>query len=98
MHLFSSLKVSLRKSKCKDSLNKKSYIVCPTYQGGPGAKELAEAVERACSAPSNFQFLYDLDLSILDKIRIIGMMSIVLNFIEYSFFVALFQFNRYFFI
>jgi len=33
---------------------------------------LAEAVERACSAPSDFQFLYDLDLSILDKIRIIA--------------------------
>jgi len=48
-------------------------VLCRHWaKGGPGAKELAEAVERACSAPSNFQFLYDLDLSILDKIRIIA--------------------------
>ena len=40
--------------------------------GGPGAAELARAVERATSQPSNFRFLYSLDLSIEDKIRTIA--------------------------
>lgn len=41
-------------------------------QGGSGAAELAKAVERASNEKSHFQFLYDLNLSIEDKIRIIA--------------------------
>ncbi|MBI4762575.1 MAG: formate--tetrahydrofolate ligase [Chloroflexota bacterium] len=40
--------------------------------GGKGAVKLAEAVVRACEMPSNFRFLYDLELPIKDKIEIIA--------------------------
>ncbi len=40
--------------------------------GGDGAVELAEAVVAACEQPSNFEFLYPLDLSIKEKIEIIA--------------------------
>jgi len=36
---------------------------------GAGAVDLAKAVIAACERPSNFQFLYDLNLTIEDKIR-----------------------------
>jgi formyltetrahydrofolate synthetase len=38
-------------------------------EGGQGALELAEAVDKACQKPSNFQFLYPLDWSIKQKIE-----------------------------
>lgn len=41
-------------------------------EGGEGAKALAEAVVRACDQPSDFQFLYPLDLSIKEKIEILA--------------------------
>ena len=41
-------------------------------QGGAGATDLAEAVMAACEQPSDFKFLYDLDMSIEDKIRTIA--------------------------
>jgi formyltetrahydrofolate synthetase len=37
--------------------------------GGAGAKKLAEAVVKACDEPSNFEFLYPLDMSIKEKIE-----------------------------
>jgi formyltetrahydrofolate synthetase len=40
-------------------------------QGGAGAVELGKAVIAACQRPSNFRFLYDLDLSIKEKIETI---------------------------
>ncbi|XP_059090025.1 C-1-tetrahydrofolate synthase, cytoplasmic-like [Tigriopus californicus] len=40
--------------------------------GGKGAADLAEAVDRACKSPSEFKFLYDLDLPIDEKIAIIA--------------------------
>ncbi len=40
--------------------------------GGPGAAALAEAVVAACEQPSNFEFLYKLDLPIKEKIEIIA--------------------------
>jgi methylenetetrahydrofolate dehydrogenase (NADP+) / methenyltetrahydrofolate cyclohydrolase / formyltetrahydrofolate synthetase len=39
--------------------------------GGKGAVVLAEAVIKACEKPSNFKFLYPLELSIKEKIEII---------------------------
>jgi methylenetetrahydrofolate dehydrogenase (NADP+)/methenyltetrahydrofolate cyclohydrolase/formyltetrahydrofolate synthetase len=42
-----------------------------TY-GGDGATELAEAVVAACEKPSDFKFLYPLDLSIKEKIETIA--------------------------
>lgn len=41
-------------------------------EGGVGARALAEAVIATCEGPSGFKFLYDLDLSIEDKISIIS--------------------------
>nr|XP_056707489.1 C-1-tetrahydrofolate synthase, cytoplasmic [Euleptes europaea] len=40
--------------------------------GGKGALALAEAVQQASQAPNNFRFLYDVELPILDKIKIIA--------------------------
>uniref|UniRef100_A0A3Q1GA92 C-1-tetrahydrofolate synthase, cytoplasmic n=1 Tax=Acanthochromis polyacanthus TaxID=80966 RepID=A0A3Q1GA92_9TELE len=40
--------------------------------GGAGATALGQAVQKASEAPSNFKFLYDLELPIADKIRIIA--------------------------
>ncbi|XP_029350110.1 C-1-tetrahydrofolate synthase, cytoplasmic-like [Echeneis naucrates] len=41
-------------------------------EGGAGAVALGQAVQRASGATSNFKFLYDLELPIADKIRIIA--------------------------
>lgn len=41
-------------------------------KGGDGARELAEAVVAACEKPSNFEFLYPLELSIKEKIETIA--------------------------
>ncbi|XP_049595755.1 C-1-tetrahydrofolate synthase, cytoplasmic [Syngnathus scovelli] len=41
-------------------------------EGGAGALALGQAVQRASKAPSSFKFLYDLELPIADKIRIIA--------------------------
>jgi len=41
-------------------------------RGGEGALELAEAVVSACNKPSNFRFLYDLNLPIKQKIEVIA--------------------------
>jgi methylenetetrahydrofolate dehydrogenase (NADP+)/methenyltetrahydrofolate cyclohydrolase/formyltetrahydrofolate synthetase len=41
-------------------------------KGGAGARALAEAVVAICEGPSQFKFLYDLDLPIRDKIEVIG--------------------------
>ncbi|MCI4382812.1 hypothetical protein PGIGA_G00019100 [Pangasianodon gigas] len=40
--------------------------------GGAGATELGKAVQKAAEAPSNFSFLYDTELPVVDKIRIIA--------------------------
>ncbi|OSD08637.1 FTHFS-domain-containing protein [Trametes coccinea BRFM310] len=41
-------------------------------EGGAGARALAEAVIAVCESPSNFRFLYDLNLPIEKKIEIIS--------------------------
>uniref|UniRef100_A0AAQ5YPH4 C-1-tetrahydrofolate synthase, cytoplasmic n=1 Tax=Amphiprion ocellaris TaxID=80972 RepID=A0AAQ5YPH4_AMPOC len=41
-------------------------------EGGAGAMALGQAVQKASDAPSNFKFLYELELPIADKIRIIA--------------------------
>lgn len=48
-------------------------VICKHWElGGRGALDLADAVIRACSAPSNFRQLYDLDKKLIQKIEIIG--------------------------
>ena len=47
-------------------------VVCRHWmEGGKGAVALAEAVIRACEKPSDFHFLYPLELSIKEKIELI---------------------------
>lgn len=48
-----------------------SAAVCGNHwaAGGEGAREVAEAVVRASELPSDFKFLYDLDLTIEQKIE-----------------------------
>lgn len=41
-------------------------------QGGAGAIDLAKALVATCEGPSNFKFLYDLDMSIEAKIAAIA--------------------------
>ncbi|XP_062252814.1 C-1-tetrahydrofolate synthase, cytoplasmic [Platichthys flesus] len=48
-------------------------VICSHWaEGGAGALALGQAVQRASGAPSNFKFLYDLELPIADKIRMIA--------------------------
>jgi formyltetrahydrofolate synthetase len=52
-----------------------AYAAVPSNhwaEGGAGSVELAEAVIDACEQPSNFEFLYPLDLSIKEKIEAIA--------------------------
>jgi formyltetrahydrofolate synthetase len=53
-------------------------------RGGEGAIELAEAVIAACDKPSNFRFLYPLDLPIKDKIEIIAREVYGADGVEYT--------------
>lgn len=48
-------------------------VICNHWaQGGLGARDLAVAVERATQQPSHFQFLYDVQTSIEEKIEVIA--------------------------
>lgn len=48
-------------------------VVCTHWaDGSKGAEDLAEAVIRACDKPSQFQFLYDVKLSLEEKINVIA--------------------------
>jgi methylenetetrahydrofolate dehydrogenase (NADP+)/methenyltetrahydrofolate cyclohydrolase/formyltetrahydrofolate synthetase len=52
-----------------------AYAAVPSNhwaEGGAGSVELAEAVVDACEQPSDFKFLYPLDLSIKEKIETIA--------------------------
>ncbi|MCK4870796.1 MAG: formate--tetrahydrofolate ligase [Gammaproteobacteria bacterium] len=53
-------------------------------EGGAGAVELAKAVEKACEQPSNFQFLYPLDMPIKEKIEAIAKNIYNAAGVEYS--------------
>jgi formyltetrahydrofolate synthetase len=53
-------------------------------EGGKGSVALAEAVVAACEKPSDFNFLYPLDLSIKEKIEIIAKEVYGADGVEYS--------------
>ena len=53
-------------------------------EGGAGAAELAEKVVDACEQPNDFQFLYDVDLPIKDKIEIIAREIYRADGVEYT--------------
>ena len=52
--------------------------------GGAGAKELAEAVVKAAEKPSNFQFLYPLEMPIKEKIETIAREIYRADGVDYS--------------
>lgn len=53
-------------------------------EGGKGSVELGKAVMAACEKPSNFKFLYPLDISIKEKIEIIAKEIYGADGVEYS--------------
>ncbi|XP_007435420.1 monofunctional C1-tetrahydrofolate synthase, mitochondrial-like, partial [Python bivittatus] len=63
-------------------------------EGGRGSMELAEAVRRAANQQNNFRYLYDLELPIVEKIRIIAQKIYGAQDIELSP-LAQSQINRY---
>jgi formate--tetrahydrofolate ligase len=55
-----------------DQMGARSAVCTHFADGGRGAAELAEAVAEAASEPSEFQFLYDSDASLRDKIETVA--------------------------
>ena len=53
-------------------------------EGGAGAVKLAEAVIKACEKPTNFKFLYPLELSIKEKIETICTQIYGADGVDYS--------------
>ncbi len=53
-------------------------------RGGEGAAKLAEAVVEACEQPTDFKFLYPLDMSIKDKIETIAKEMYNADGVDYS--------------
>ena len=53
-------------------------------EGGAGAVALAEAVVKACEQPTNFKFLYPLELSVKEKIEIIAREIYRADGVDYS--------------
>jgi len=64
-----------------------AYAAVPSNhwaKGGSGAVELGEAVIDACNQPSDFQFLYPLDLTIKEKIETIASKVYGADGVDYS--------------
>ena len=64
-----------------------AFATVPTNhwaKGGEGAVALAEAVVAACEQPSDFQFLYPLDITIKEKIEIIARKVYGADGVEYT--------------
>ncbi len=60
-------------------------VVCRNWElGGEGAIELAEAVVKAANKPSNFDYLYPLEMSIKDKIETIAKEIYGADGVDYS--------------
>lgn len=60
-------------------------VVCSHWaQGGAGAANLADSVIKACNKPSNFKFLYDLNISLEDKIKTVAREMYGAGNIEYA--------------
>ncbi len=60
-------------------------VVCTHWmEGGKGAEKLAEAVVKAAEKPTNFRFLYPLDISIKEKIETICKQIYGADGVEYT--------------
>lgn len=51
-----------------------AYVACSEHwlKGGEGALELADAVIEACKKPTNFEYLYPLNMPFMDRVEIIA--------------------------
>jgi formate--tetrahydrofolate ligase len=63
--------LELLQKKCKE-LGVKAAVCEVWAKGGEGGAELAEEVARLCEQPNNFEFSYDVNLSINEKIEAIA--------------------------
>jgi len=67
-----------------DSLGVRSALCHHFAEGGRGATELAEAVVEAASEPSQFQFLYPLDIPLRDKIAAVAIRVYGADGVDYT--------------
>lgn len=64
--------VDLLRTACKETGAFDAVVSKHWAFGSKGAADLAKALVAACEKPSNFKFLYNLNLTIKDKIEIIS--------------------------
>lgn len=68
----SDAEIELLRNACKETGAFDAVVSKHWALGSKGAKDLAKALVAACEKPSNFKFLYSLNLSITEKIEIIS--------------------------
>jgi formyltetrahydrofolate synthetase len=72
-------------NRCKEHCGVSHAVVTNHWEeGGAGAVELAKAVVEAAEEPSNFKFLYPLDISIKEKIETIAKEIYGADGVDYS--------------
>lgn len=64
--------LDLLRTACKETGASDAVVSKHWSSGSKGAVDLAKALVAACEQPSNFKFLYNLNLSIKEKIEIIS--------------------------
>ncbi len=72
-HTDTQAELDLVRQTCLDSGKVVDAVVTNHWEeGGEGAVELGKAVIKAAEMPSNFKFLYPLELSVKDKIETVA--------------------------
>jgi formyltetrahydrofolate synthetase len=84
-HTDSEEELAFIQNRCKSHCGVSHTVVTNHWEeGGAGAVELAKAVIEAADEPSNFKFLYPLDLSIKEKIETIAKEIYGADGVDYS--------------
>jgi formyltetrahydrofolate synthetase len=84
-HTDTEAEINIVLDQCKASGNIITGVVTNHWEeGGEGAVELAKAVIKASEEPSNFKFLYPLDIPIKDKIETIAKEIYGADGVDYS--------------
>lgn len=84
-HTDSKEELEFIQNQCKAHCGVSHAVVTNHWEeGGAGAVELAKAVVKAAEEPSNFKFLYPLDISIKDKIETIAKEIYGADGVDYS--------------
>ncbi len=84
-HTDSDEEVEFIQNRCKAHCGVSRAVVTNHWEeGGAGAVELAKAVVEAAEEPSNFKFLYPLDISIKEKIETIAKEIYGADGVDYS--------------